>query len=45
MGSLPPFSDLVYLKAAALDPAFSLLWVEPHVLVIRDIKAGGGTTS
>uniref|UniRef100_A0AAV2JY10 HAT C-terminal dimerisation domain-containing protein n=1 Tax=Knipowitschia caucasica TaxID=637954 RepID=A0AAV2JY10_KNICA len=31
--------DPVYLKAAALDPAFSLLWVEPHVLVNRDIKA------
>ena len=34
-----PFSDPVYLKAAALDPAFSLLWVEPHVLVSHDIKA------
>ncbi|TDH15507.1 hypothetical protein EPR50_G00032250 [Perca flavescens] len=29
----------VYLKAAALDPAFCLLWVEPHALVNRDIKA------
>ncbi|XP_050923036.1 zinc finger BED domain-containing protein 4-like [Lates calcarifer] len=38
-GVTAPFSDPVYLKAAALDPAFSLLWVEPHVLVSRDIKA------
>ncbi|KAJ8006761.1 hypothetical protein DPEC_G00110570 [Dallia pectoralis] len=34
-----PFSDTVYLKAAALDPAFCLLWIEPHRLVNRDIKA------
>ncbi|KAK7174096.1 hypothetical protein R3I93_001313 [Phoxinus phoxinus] len=34
-----PFSDTVYLKAAALDPAFCLLWIEPHVLVNRDINA------
>ncbi|TRY64836.1 hypothetical protein DNTS_022242 [Danionella cerebrum] len=33
-----PFSDTIYLKAAALDPAFALLWVEHHVLVSRDIK-------
>lgn len=38
-GITAPFSDPVYLKAAALDPAFSLLWVEPHVLASRDIKA------
>ena len=38
-GITAPFSDPVYLKAAALDPAFSLLWVEPHVLVNRDNKA------
>uniref|UniRef100_A0AAV2LK92 Uncharacterized protein n=1 Tax=Knipowitschia caucasica TaxID=637954 RepID=A0AAV2LK92_KNICA len=38
-GITAPFSDPVYLKAAVLDPAFSLLWVEPHVLVNRDIKA------
>ncbi|XP_048850818.1 zinc finger BED domain-containing protein 4-like [Brienomyrus brachyistius] len=38
-GVTAPFSDPVYLKAAALDPAFSLLWVEPHVLVNRDVKA------
>ena len=37
-GITAPFSDPVYLKAAALDPAFSLLWVEPHVLVSRDAK-------
>ncbi|CAI5638372.1 unnamed protein product [Oreochromis niloticus] len=30
--------DPVYLKAAALDPAFSLLWVEHHVLGSCDIK-------
>ncbi|XP_024908564.1 zinc finger BED domain-containing protein 4-like [Cynoglossus semilaevis] len=34
-----PFSNPVYLKAAALDPAFSLSWVEPHVLVKHDVKA------
>nr|XP_061819535.1 uncharacterized protein LOC133608356 [Nerophis lumbriciformis] len=38
-GITAPFSDPVYLKAAALDPAFSLLWVEPHVLVSPDVKA------
>ncbi|KAI7799123.1 hypothetical protein IRJ41_019299 [Triplophysa rosa] len=38
-GITAPYSDPVYLKAAALDPSFSLLWVEPHVLVNRDIKA------
>nr|XP_061840893.1 zinc finger BED domain-containing protein 4-like isoform X2 [Nerophis lumbriciformis] len=38
-GITAPFSDPVYLKAAALDPTFSLLWVEPHVLVSRDVKA------
>uniref|UniRef100_A0A4W5RXY7 HAT C-terminal dimerisation domain-containing protein n=1 Tax=Hucho hucho TaxID=62062 RepID=A0A4W5RXY7_9TELE len=32
-GITAPFSDPVYLKAAALDPAFSLMWVEQHVLV------------
>ncbi|TRY56530.1 hypothetical protein DNTS_005417 [Danionella cerebrum] len=26
-------------ESSALDPAFALLWVEPHVLVSRDIKA------
>uniref|UniRef100_A0A4W5K373 HAT C-terminal dimerisation domain-containing protein n=1 Tax=Hucho hucho TaxID=62062 RepID=A0A4W5K373_9TELE len=31
-GVTAPFSDPVYLKAAALDPAFSLMWVEHHVL-------------
>uniref|UniRef100_A0A3Q3AAB9 HAT C-terminal dimerisation domain-containing protein n=1 Tax=Kryptolebias marmoratus TaxID=37003 RepID=A0A3Q3AAB9_KRYMA len=29
------FINPVYLKAAALDPAFSLLWVEHHVLFCR----------
>ncbi|XP_035852934.1 uncharacterized protein LOC118494171 [Sander lucioperca] len=38
-GITAPFSDTVYLKAAALDPAFCLLWIEPHVLVNRNIKA------
>ncbi|XP_060758202.1 uncharacterized protein LOC132868902 [Neoarius graeffei] len=38
-GVIAPFSDPIYLKAAALDPASSLLWVEPHVLVNRDVKA------
>lgn len=33
-----PFSDPVYLKAAVLDPAFSLQWVEHHVLVSPEIK-------
>lgn len=38
-GITAPFSDPVYLKAAALDPAFSLMWVEHHVLVNREVKA------
>ncbi|CAM4529979.1 unnamed protein product [Leuciscus chuanchicus] len=33
-----PFSDPVYLKAAILDPAFSLAWVEHHVLVSPEVK-------
>lgn len=33
-----PFSDPVYLKAAILDPAFSLQWVEHHVLVSPEVK-------
>ncbi|KAF0044796.1 hypothetical protein F2P81_003954 [Scophthalmus maximus] len=36
--SLPRNTHPVYLKAVALDPAFSLLWLEPHVLVNRDVK-------
>lgn len=31
-------SDSVYLKAAALDPAFSLMWVEHHVLASGEVK-------
>ncbi|RXN14058.1 zinc finger BED domain-containing 4-like protein [Labeo rohita] len=38
-GITAPFSDTIYMKAAALDPALALLWVERHVLVSRDIKA------
>uniref|UniRef100_A0A8C7DJA5 HAT C-terminal dimerisation domain-containing protein n=1 Tax=Oncorhynchus kisutch TaxID=8019 RepID=A0A8C7DJA5_ONCKI len=37
-GITAPFSDPVYLKAAALDPAFSLMWVEHHVLVKEEVK-------
>ncbi|CAL8254805.1 unnamed protein product [Boreogadus saida] len=37
-GISAPFSDPVYLKAAALDPVFSLQWVEPHVMVTPDVK-------
>lgn len=33
-----PFSDAVYLKAAALDPAFSLQWVQPHLMVPESVK-------
>ncbi|KAI7789863.1 hypothetical protein IRJ41_023943 [Triplophysa rosa] len=44
-GITAPYSDPVYLKAAALDSSFSLLWVEPHVLVNRDIKAENNTVS
>ena len=33
-----PFSDPVYLKAAAVDLAFSLMWVEHHVLVKEKVK-------
>uniref|UniRef100_A0A3P8TS84 HAT C-terminal dimerisation domain-containing protein n=1 Tax=Amphiprion percula TaxID=161767 RepID=A0A3P8TS84_AMPPE len=29
-GTTVPFSDPVYLKAAALDPAFALYWVDHH---------------
>lgn len=37
-GVTAPFAHPLYLKAAALDPAFSLLWVEPHVLANCDVK-------
>lgn len=37
-GISAPFSDPVYLKAAALDHVFSLQWVEPHVMVTPDVK-------
>ncbi|CAL8313715.1 unnamed protein product [Arctogadus glacialis] len=37
-GISAPFSDPVYLKAAALDPVFSFQWVEPHVMVTPDVK-------
>ncbi|KAL6456285.1 hypothetical protein MHYP_G00348280 [Metynnis hypsauchen] len=30
-GSTAPFSDPGHLKAAALDPASSLMWVEHHI--------------
>jgi hypothetical protein len=33
-----PFLYPVYLKAAALDPAFSLMWVEQHVMVKEEVK-------
>nr|XP_046149367.1 uncharacterized protein LOC123992229 [Oncorhynchus gorbuscha] len=36
-GIAAPFSDPVYLKAAALDPDFSLMWVEHHVLVKEEV--------
>ncbi|KAL3048814.1 hypothetical protein OYC64_008318 [Pagothenia borchgrevinki] len=38
-GTTAPFSDPVYLKAAALDPAFSLMWIDLHVLVSLEVKA------
>ncbi|KAJ4926019.1 hypothetical protein JOQ06_008204 [Pogonophryne albipinna] len=38
-GTTAPFSDPVYLKAAALDPAFSLMWIDHHVLVSLEVKA------
>lgn len=37
-GTPAPFSDPVYLKAAALDPAFSLQWVQPHLMVPEYVK-------
>uniref|UniRef100_A0A8C8CZU2 HAT C-terminal dimerisation domain-containing protein n=1 Tax=Oncorhynchus tshawytscha TaxID=74940 RepID=A0A8C8CZU2_ONCTS len=42
-GITAPFSDPVcplfrYLKAAALDPSFPLMWVEHHVLVKEEVK-------
>lgn len=39
LGDSAPFSDPVHLKAAALDPAFSLMWTEHHVLVSCEVKA------
>uniref|UniRef100_A0A8C7SEE1 HAT C-terminal dimerisation domain-containing protein n=1 Tax=Oncorhynchus mykiss TaxID=8022 RepID=A0A8C7SEE1_ONCMY len=36
-GITAPFSDPVYLKAAALNLAFSLMWVEHHVLVKEEL--------
>ncbi|CAJ1074294.1 uncharacterized protein LOC117545812 [Xyrichtys novacula] len=38
-GITAPFKDPIYLKAAALDPAFTLMWVEHHVLVSPEVKA------
>ncbi|KAF3851504.1 hypothetical protein F7725_013276, partial [Dissostichus mawsoni] len=38
-GTTAPFSDPVYHKAAALDPAFSLMWIDHHVLVSLEVKA------
>ncbi|KAJ4941207.1 hypothetical protein JOQ06_027494, partial [Pogonophryne albipinna] len=38
-GTTAPFSDPVYLKAVALDPAFSLMWIDHHVLVSLEVKA------
>ncbi|KAF3844262.1 hypothetical protein F7725_013603 [Dissostichus mawsoni] len=38
-GTTAPFSDPVYLKAAALDPAFSLMWIDHRVLVSLEVKA------
>lgn len=38
-GITAPYSDHVYLKPAALDPSFSLLWVDSYMLVNREIKA------
>ncbi|CAJ1059641.1 uncharacterized protein LOC117545812 [Xyrichtys novacula] len=38
-GITAPFEDPIYLKPAALDPAFTLMWVEHHVLVSPDVKA------
>ncbi|KAK1886685.1 Zinc finger BED domain containing protein 4 [Dissostichus eleginoides] len=38
-GTTAPFSDPVYLKAAALDPAFSLMWIDHHVMVSLEVKA------
>ncbi|XP_035802212.1 uncharacterized protein LOC118470004 [Amphiprion ocellaris] len=38
-GTTVPFSDPVYLKAAALGPAFALYWVDHHVLASPGIRA------
>lgn len=38
-GISAPFEDPIYLVAAALDPAFSLMWVEHHVLGSPEVKA------
>lgn len=30
---IAPFSGHIYLKAVVLDPSFSLMWLQHHVLV------------
>lgn len=33
-----PFADPLYIRAAVLDPAFALMWLEHDVLVDDDVK-------
>ena len=33
-----PFADPLYIRAAVLDPAYSMMWLENDVLVSHDIK-------
>ena len=33
-----PFADPLYIRAAALDPAFYMMWLQLNVLVTDDIK-------
>ncbi|KAK0150986.1 hypothetical protein N1851_007859 [Merluccius polli] len=33
-----PFADPLYIRAAVLDPAFSMMWLQHDVLVTDDIK-------
>ena len=33
-----PFADPLYMRAAVLDPEYSMMWLEKDVLVSDDIK-------
>lgn len=33
-----PFADPLYIRAAVMDPTFSMMWLQHDVLVTDDIK-------